>query len=192
MKNIEISFIKKEIEITFNNLSSYFYTKLRYKFINDYQLLLSNITIESKKNNQVTSIDLRSLNIFSLNKKSLTLIRRFSEIDQNHFYKNTYNSKFNSININKLKNVIKRRKFTSRNELLALYAYLYVFTSELTNKNITTVLSINTGYSESYIKSLNKEIFRKKYLKKISKGTSGGVLTSKTLDYFNSLKFQQY
>ena len=48
MKNIEISFIKKEIEITFNNLSSYFYTKLRYKFINDYQLLLSIVILESK------------------------------------------------------------------------------------------------------------------------------------------------
>ncbi len=38
MKNTEIIITDKSIDILFNNISNNFFTKLNYKFINDYQL----------------------------------------------------------------------------------------------------------------------------------------------------------
>jgi len=191
MRNTEIILSAKSIEIIFNNISSNFITKLHYKFINDYQLTLNKVSFESKNNKTISSVDIRSVNIYTLNKKSLSLIRKYADSDPSYFKNKTKNSKFNSINLNKVVKTIKNRKFESREELLILYAYLYVLTFELTNVNISTTLSKKTGYSNSYIKTLNKEI-NPKYLTNSSKRISGGIFTSKTLKYINSQKFQQY
>ena len=48
-------------------------------------------------------------------------------------------------------------------------------------------LSELLNYSEAYIKNLTKEIFNKNFIKNSSKGGSGGILTSKSLKYLNSL-----
>ena len=191
MRNTEIILSAKSIEIIFNNISSNFITKLHYKFINDYQLTLNKVSFESKNNKTISSVDIRSVNIYTLNKKSLSLIRKYADSDPSYFKNKTKNSKFNSINLNKVVKTIKNRKFESREELLILYAYLYVLTFELTNVNISTTLAKKTGYSNTYIKTLNKEI-KSNYLTNSSKGISGGIFTSKTLKYINSQKFQQY
>ena len=191
MKNTEIILDNKFIEILFKNISSSFITKLTYKFINDYQLILVNVTFESKDNKSISTVGIRSVNIYTLNKKALTLIRKFAESDPLYFKNKTNNAKFNSVNINKVTKAIKNRSFKTRDEFLVLYAYLYIFIFETTNINISSTLSIKTGYSQSYIKTLNKEI-NPKYLKNSTKGISGGIFTNKTLKYINSLKFQHY
>jgi len=191
MSNTKILLSAESIDIFFNNISSNFVTKLKYKFINDYQLSLANVSFESKNNNTISSVDIRSVNIYTLNKKALSLIRKYAESDPLYFKNKTKNSNFNSVNVNKVIKTIKNRNFESREELLVLYAYLYVFTFELTNLNITATLSKKTGYSQSYIKTLNKEI-NLKYLSNSSKGISGGIFTNKTLKYINSQKFLQY
>ena len=191
MRNTEIILSAKSIDIIFNNISSNFITKLHYKFINDYQLTLDNVSFESKNNKTISSVDIRSVNIYTLNKKALSLIRKYADSDPSYFKNKTKNSKFNTINVNKVVKTIKNRKFESREELLILYAYLYVLTFELTNVNISTTLAKKTGYSNTYIKTLNKEI-KSNYLTNSSKGISGGIFTSKTLKYINSQKFQQY
>ena len=191
MKKTEIILDKKSIEILFKNISSSFITKLTYKFINDFQLILVNVSFESKDNKSISTVGIRSVNIYTLNKKALTLIRKFAESDPLYFKNKTNNAKFNSLNINKVTKAIKNRSFKTRDEFLVLYAYLYIFIFETTNINISSTLSIKTGYSQSYIKTLNKEI-NPKYLKNSTKGISGGIFTDKTLKYINSLKFQQY
>ena len=191
MKNTEIILDNKSIEILFKNISSSFITKLTYKFINDYQLILVNVSFESKDNKSISTVGIRSVNIYTLNKKALTLIRKFAESDPLYFKNKTKNTKFNSVNINKVTKAIKNRTFKSRDEFLVLYSYLYIFIFETTNINISSTLSIKTGYSQSYIKTLNKEI-NPKYLKNSTKGISGGIFTDKTLKYINSLKFQHY
>ena len=55
MKNTEIILDNKFIEILFKNISSSFITKLTYKFINDYQLILVNVTFESKDNKSIST-----------------------------------------------------------------------------------------------------------------------------------------
>ena len=49
------------------------------------------------------------------------------------------------------------------------------------------MIKIEKNYSEAYIKNLTKEIFNKKYIKNNYKGSSGGILTTKSLKYLNSL-----
>ena len=191
MRNTEIIITDKSIDSLFNNLSNNFFTKLNYKFINDYQLTLANVSFEIKSNKTVSSVDIRSVNIYTLNKKALSLIRKYAESDPLYFKNKTKNHKFNSVNVNKVIKTIKNRKFESREELLVLYTYLYVLTFESTNVNISSTLSKKTGYSDSYIKTLNKEI-NLKYLTNSSKGISGGIFTNKTLKYINSQKFLQY
>ena len=186
MKN-NIVFHNSNILYTFSNVNNNYIVLLTYKFINDYQIQNTSIEISSKSNNAISSIDLRKLNIYSLNKKAQKHISNFADVDRNYFIKKTGNNKFNKININKFVNVIKSRKTENRNELLCQYAYVYDFYIKSNHNNYSLFLAKRLNYSENYIKNLTKELFEKNYLLKNTKGVPGGVFSKKTLTYFNSL-----
>ena len=63
--------------------------ELTYDFINQYQLQNTSIKIASKSNNAISSIDIRKLNIYSLNKKAQKQISNLADVDNNYFIKKT-------------------------------------------------------------------------------------------------------
>jgi CRISPR-associated protein Cmr4 len=91
----------------------------------------------------------------------------------------------------KLENKIKKRQIKTRSILLAAYAYLYVNYQLKSGNNYSLYLSKRLNYSENYIKSLTKELFKESYLIKNVDGVPGGVISTKTIKIINSQKFQQ-
>ena len=69
MKN-NLKFNNSEIFYTFSSVNGKYIVELTYEFINQYQLQNTSIKISSKSNNAISSIDIRKLNIYSLNKKA--------------------------------------------------------------------------------------------------------------------------
>ena len=70
-----------------------------HNFINQYQLQNTSIKIMSKSNNAISSIDLRKLNIYSLNKKAEKQISNLADVDNDYFVKKTGNKVFNKITL---------------------------------------------------------------------------------------------
>ena len=70
---------------------------------------------------------------------------------------------------------------------MTLYAYIYQKESRNYGDDTSKRLSVLLNYSEAYIKNLTKEIFNKNYIKNNIKGSSGGILTNKTLKLLSSL-----
>ncbi len=186
MKN-NIVFINSNILYTFSNVNSKYIVALTYEFINEYQIQNTSIEISSISDDAISSIDLRKLNIYSLNRKAQKQISNFADVDKNYFIKKTGNNKFNKINVNKFIKTIKTRKTEDRNELLCQYAYVYDFYIKSNHNNYSLFLAKKLNYSENYIKNLTKELFEKSYLLKNTTGVPGGVFSKKALKYFNSL-----
>ena len=186
MKN-NIKFKNSDIFYTFSNLNGKYIVELAYCFINQYQLQNTSIKISSKSNNAISSIDIRKLNIYSLNKKAQKQISNLADVDNKYFIKKTGNKDFNKINISKFVKNINTRSATNRNEFMCQYAYVYDFYVKANHNNYSLFLAKKLNYSENYIKNLTKELFEKKYLLKNTKGVPGGVFSKKTLKYLNSL-----
>tara|TARA_B100001121_G_scaffold35183_1_gene29917 strand:+ start:117 stop:677 length:561 start_codon:yes stop_codon:yes gene_type:complete len=186
MKN-NIKFNNSNILYTLSNVNGKYSVELTYDFINSYQLQNTSIKISSKSNNAISSIDIRKLNIYSLNKKAQKQISNLADVDNDYFVKKTGNEDFNKINVTKFVKNINTRNTTSRNELMCQYAYVYDFYIKSNHNNYSLFLAKKLNYSENYIKNLTKELFEKKYLLKNTTGVPGGVFSKKTLKYFNSL-----
>ena len=186
MKN-NIKFNDSKILYTFSSVNSKYIVELTYDFINQYQLQNTSIKITSKSNNAISSIDVRKLNIYSLNKKAQKQISNFADVDNDYFIKKTENKDFNKINVTKFVKNINKRNISNRNELMCQYAYVYDFFIKSNHNNYSLFLAKKLNYSENYIKNLTKELFEKKYLLKNTTGVPGGVFSRKTLKYFNSL-----
>ena len=75
MKN-NINFSNNEIVFVFNKVNKKYNIELIYKFVNQYQLLNYSIKIYTESDSEISSIDLRKLNIYSLNKKALKQITK--------------------------------------------------------------------------------------------------------------------
>lgn len=191
MKN-NISFKNKEIVFLYKKLNKKYNVELIYSFVNEYQLYNKSIKIYTESTSEISSIDLRKLNIFSLNKKALKQITNYSEIDPISFMKKTGNKKFNSLDVKKITKVLKNRNTKNRKELMCLYAYIYNYYVNSNYNNYSLFLSSKLKYSENYIKNLTKELFISKYLTKNTQGVPGGLFSKKTLTVFNSQEFQQY
>ena len=182
-----IKFNHQEILYTFSSVNGKYIAELTYEFINQYQLQNTSIKISSKSNNAISSIDIRKLNIYSLNKKAQKQISNLADVDNNYFIKKTGNKDFNKINVSKFIKNINTRKASNRNEFMCEYAYVYDFYIKSNHNNYSLFLAKKLNYSENYIKNLTKELFEKKYLLKNTTGVPGGVFSKKTLKYFNSL-----
>ena len=189
-KNIKFS--KHEIVYLFPKINKKYNIELSYIFINEYQLLNNSVKIFTESNSEMSSIDIRNLNIYSLNKKALKQITNYSEIDPNNFVKKTGNHKFNKFDLPKIIKRIKNRDTSNRAELMCLYAYVYNYYINSNYNNYSLFLSKKLNYSDNYIKNLSKELFIDKYLIKNTTGVAGGIFSKKTLNKFNSQEFQQY
>ena len=86
MKN-NIVFDNSKIVYTFSNVNKKYKVELTYEFINEYQLQNTSIKISSKSINAISSIDLRKLNIYSLNKNAQKQISNLSDVDGSYFAK---------------------------------------------------------------------------------------------------------
>ena len=186
MKN-NIKFNNSVILYTFSSVNAKYIVELTYEFINQYQLQNTSITISTKSTNAISSIDIRKLNIYSLNKKAQKQISNLADVDNNYFIKKTGNKDFNKIKVSKFIKNINERKASNRNEFMCEYAYVYDFYIKSNHNNYSLFLAKKLNYSENYIKNLTKELFEKKYLLKNTTGVPGGVFSKKTLKYFNSL-----
>jgi len=186
MKN-KIKFNNQEILYTFFSVNGKYIAELTYEFINPYQLQNTSIKISSKSNNAISSIDIRKLNIYSLNKKAQKQISNLADVDNNYFIKKTGNKDFNKIDVSKFIKNINTRKTPNRNEFMCQYAYVYDFYIKSNHNNYSLFLAKKLNYSENYIKNMTKELFEKKYLLKNTTGVPGGLFSKKTIKYFNSL-----
>lgn len=186
MKN-NLTFNNSEIFYTFSSVNGKYIVELTYEFINQYQLQNTSIKISSKSNNAISSIDIRKLNIYSLNKKAQKQISNYADVDKDYFINKTGNKNFNKINVSKFIKNINTRNTSNRNEFMCEYAYVYDFYIKSNHNNYSLFLAKKLNYSENYIKNLTKELFEKKYLLKNTSGVPGGVFSKKTIKYFNSL-----
>jgi len=189
-KNL-ITFENKLIKVLLKNIYKKIDVEITYQFVNPYQLITKELKIQKNSKHEISSTDLRNLNYYSLRKKGILLINNLVNIDRKYFNKKTNNMSYLSIPEKKLENMIKKRQIKTRSILLAAYAYLYVNYQFKSGNNYSFYLSKKLKYSENYIKSLTKELFKESYLIKNVDGVPGGVISTKTIKIINSQKFQQ-
>ena len=189
-KNL-ITFEKKLIKVLLKNVYKKIDVEITYQFVNPYQLITKELKILKNSKHEISSSDLRNLNYYSLRKKGMLLINNLVNIDRKYFNKKTNNMAYLSIPEKKLENKIKKKQIKTRSLLLAAYAYLYVNYQLKSGNNYSLYLSKRLNYSENYIKSLTKELFKESYLIKNVDGVPGGVISTKTIKIINSQKFQQ-
>ncbi len=189
-KNL-ITFENKLIKVLLKNIYKKIDVEITYQFLNPYQLITKELKIFKNSKHEISSTDLRNLNYYSLRKKGILLINNLVNIDRKYFNKKTNNVSYLSIPEKKLENIIKKRQIKTRSILLAAYAYLYVNYQFKSGNNYSLYLSKKLNYSENYIKSLTKELFKESYLIKNVDGVPGGLISSKTIKIINSQKFQQ-
>ncbi len=189
-KNL-ITFENKQIKVLLKKIYKKIDVEITYQFVNPYQLITKELKILKNSKIEISSTDLRNLNYYSLRKKGILLINNLVNIDRKYFNKNTNNMSYLSIPEKTLENMIKKRQIKTRSILLAAYAYLYVNYQFKSGNNYSLYLSQKLNYSENYIKSLTKELFKESYLTKNVDGVPGGLISSKTIKIINSQKFQQ-
>ena len=189
-KNL-ITFENKLIKVLLKNIYKKIDVEITYQFVNPYQLITKELKIQKNSKHEISSTDLRNLNYYSLRKKGILLINNLVNIDRKYFNKKTNNMSYLSIPEKKLENMIKKRQIKTRSILLAAYAYLYVNYQFKSGNNYSLYLSKKLNYSENYIKSLTKELFKESYLIKNVDGVPGGIISTKTIKIINSQKFQQ-
>ena len=189
-KNL-ITFENKLIKVLLKNVYKKIDVEITYQFVNPYQLITKELKILKNSKIEISSTDLRNLNYYSLRKKGILLINNLVNIDRKYFNKKTNNMSYLSIPEKTLENMIKKRQIKTRSILLAAYAYLYVNYQFKSGNNYSLYLSQKLNYSENYIKSLTKELFKESYLTKNVDGVPGGLISTKTIKIINSQKFQQ-
>ncbi len=186
-KNIEILIKKKTIEVHFNKELENHKIILIFEIVNSYQLICINLEIKSNNKVELSSTEIRNINIYTLIKRSIKAIEAYIKIDPKDFTSKTNGSYEDNIPYKKIIKQIKERKINDRKILLTLYAYIYQKESRNYGDDTSKRLSVLLNYSEAYIKNLTKEIFNKNYIKNNIKGSSGGILTNKSLKLLNSL-----
>ena len=189
-KNL-ITFENKLIKVLLKNVYKKIDVQITYQFVNPYQLITKELKILKNSKNEISSSDLRNLNYYSLRKKGILLINNLVNIDRKYFNKKSNNISYLSIPEKNLENKIKKREIKTRSLLLAAYAYLYINYQLKSGNNYSLYLSKRLNYSENYIKSLTKELFKESYLIKNVDGVPGGIISTKTIKIINSQKFQQ-
>ena len=189
-KNL-ITFENKLIKVLLKNVYKNIDVEITYQFVNPYQLITKELKILKNSKNEISSSDLRNLNYYSLRKKGILLINNLVNIDRKYFTKKSNNISYLSIPEKNLENKIKKREIKTRSILLAAYAYLYINYQLKSGNNYSLYLSKRLNYSENYIKSLTKELFKESYLIKNVDGVPGGIISTKTIKIINSQKFQQ-
>lgn len=185
-KKVEIKLSNNSISVSLNDVFQNHRIVCDFISINVYQIALNRLTIEnkSKKHKNITSTELRKINIHTLTKRCINLINSYINLDKQSAYISMDFIYSTDIEYRKLlKSIHKSSTNTERNQFLANFSYVYIKTCLSYETNVSNILSKNTSYSKSYIKNLIKECFKKGFIKQSEKGISGGVLTNKSIRY---------
>ena len=185
-KKVEISLHSDFISVSLNDVFKNHRIVCEFISINIFQIALNKLLIEnkSKKYNNITSTELRKINIHTLTKRCINLINSYINLDKETALKSmdfVYSTDIEYQEI--LKDVHKTALNSNRNIFLAKFSYVYIKTCLSYETNVSNILSNDTSYSKSYIKNLVKECFKKGFIKQSERGISGGVLTNKTISH---------
>tara|TARA_B100001996_G_scaffold221858_1_gene170575 strand:- start:958 stop:1524 length:567 start_codon:yes stop_codon:yes gene_type:complete len=186
-KNINIVLNGKFIEVEFNKELTNHSIIISFEIINPYQMKCVSLKVKSLNDYEITSTNIRNINIHTLIKRALKAIYSYKTIDTKEFNAKTKGYLSDFLIYKNIVKDIKDREIKDRNIFLAVYSYIYQLESRNYGDNVSKRLSTLLNYSESYIKNLTKEAFNKKYINKNSKGVSGGLLTKKSIRILNSL-----
>ena len=183
-KKVKIELHSDFISVSLNDVFLNHRIVCEFVSINVYQIGLNKLLIEnkSKKYKNITSTELRKINIHTLTKRCINLINSFIDLDKETAFKSmdfiySTDIKYQEI----LQEVHKTTLNPNRNIFLAKFSYVYIKTCLSYETNVSDILSKDTSYSKSYIKNLVKECFKKGYIKHSERGISGGVLTNKSI-----------
>jgi len=186
-KSINIILNGKYIEVEFNNELKNHNIFMRFEIVNAYQMKCVSLKIINTKDYEISSSDIRAINIHTLIKKALKAIYSFKKLDKKEFNKKTKGNLNDNLNYKKIVKDIKSRNIKDRNTFLSLYSYIYQHESRNYGDNVSNRLSTLLDYSEGYVKNITKEAFNKNYINKNNKGVAGGLLSTKSLKILNSL-----
>jgi len=186
-KNINIILKGKFIDVEFNKELTNHTIIISFEIVNPYQMKCMSIKVSSLNDYEITSTNIRNINIHTLIKRALKAIYSYKTIDNKEFNAKTKGYLSDNLKYKIIVNGIKDRRIKDRNIFLSVYSYIYQFESRNYGDNVSKRLSTLLNYSESYIKNLTKEAFNKKYINKNNKGVSGGLLTKKSIEILNSL-----
>ena len=146
-KNIEILINNKTIEVHFNNELKNHRIFLKFKIVNSYQLICMNCEIISKNNIELSSTDIRNINIHTLIKRSIKAIESYKNIDPKDFKLKTNGLYDDNFPYKKFLKEIKNRSIKDRKILLSIYAYMYQKESRNYGDNTSKRLSELLNYS---------------------------------------------
>ena len=186
-KSINILLNGKYINVEFNSELENHNIVMKFEIINPYQMKCISLKIVNTKDYEISSTDIRTINIHTLIKKALKAIYSFKKIDTKEFNKNTKGFLNENLNYKNIVKDIRNRNIKDRNTFLSLYSYIYQHESRNYGDNVSNRLSTLLDYSEGYVKNITKEAFNKNYISKNNKGVAGGLLSTKTLKKLNSL-----
>tara|TARA_B100001250_G_scaffold399297_1_gene408541 strand:- start:2163 stop:2729 length:567 start_codon:yes stop_codon:yes gene_type:complete len=186
-KSIHIILKGKFIDVEFYKELKNHSIIITFEIVNPYQMKCISLKVASMGDYEITSTNIRNINIHTLIKRSLKAIYSYKTIDTKEFNTKTKGYLSDDIRYKLLVKDVKERKIKDRNKFLSIYSYIYQFESRNYGDNVSKRLSRLLNYSESYIKNLTKEAFSKNYINKNTKGVSGGLLTNKSITTLNSL-----
>ncbi|GIS31451.1 MAG: hypothetical protein Ct9H90mP3_2470 [Flammeovirgaceae bacterium] len=137
-KNIEILINNKTIEVHFNNELKNHKIILKFEILNSYQLICMNYEIINKSNIELSSTDIRNINIHTLIKRSIKAIESYKNIDPKDFKLKTNGLYDDNFPYKKFVKEIKNRTIKDRKILLSLYTPTYIKKNQETM--VTTLL----------------------------------------------------
>ena len=88
-KNIEILLSNKTIEVHFNKELKNHKIKVIFEIVNTYQLICVDLEIKSNNKVELSSTEIRKINIHTLIKRSIKAIESFKKIDPKDFKSKT-------------------------------------------------------------------------------------------------------
>ena len=91
-KNIEILIKKKTIEVHFNKELKNHKIILIFEIVNSYQLICIDLEIKSNNKVELSSTEIRNINIHTLIKRSIKAIESYIKIDPKDFTSKTNGS----------------------------------------------------------------------------------------------------
>ena len=164
-KNIEILINNKTIDVHFNNELKNHKVILKFEIVNSYQLICLNYEILSKNNMELSSTEIRNINIHTLIKRSIKAIESYKKIDPKDFKLKTNGFYDDNIPYKKFIKQINDRNIKDRRILLTIYAYIYQKESRNYGDNTSKRLSELLNYSESYIKKGYSRVLERVFIK---------------------------
>tara|TARA_B100000886_G_scaffold254803_1_gene180321 strand:- start:25 stop:591 length:567 start_codon:yes stop_codon:yes gene_type:complete len=180
-KNTDVVINKNKITVVFNKLINNQIITLEFTPLNKYQLTCTKISVTNmSKSLHINSTDLRKINIHNLVKTAIKLIDKNIKLEPTK-YKKIGAKYLPTLNNKDLIQIINKKSYKNRDELLSVYSLLYTNLERDFGSNISEKISKKVIYKESYVKNLTKECFQGGFLSNSKPGLAGGILSNKSL-----------